>query len=1322
MKSVYPLLGGVLAFAVIARAQSVTDPHITSWLTTRSAQYARVYETTSDKTSGNAVSTWPRSGLTNGGGGQATAAYSDIQRVAYSTNYVYIYTTGLPSYTMGNWLTPTGSTYTSWPTNRAAIHRIPRNPSIPTTKQKSNGNGGVLVNGVFVWENGDAQSYTTSSGTVSMSGQGIWNRLAGVAEAFNFDPGYGHQPNSGAYHNHINPIALRYQLGDNVAYNSSTKTYSESGTPTRHSPILGWANDGLPIYGPYGYSSALDATSSIRRMVSGFQKRDGTNGTTNLASTGRTTLPKWAAEVQGKSQTLASTEYGPSTTQTYTVAPGVTGTYTLGIFAEDYEYLGDVGKTQGVDFDLNRQNVRYCVTPEYPSGTYAYFVCIDSSGNTVFPDIINQEFFGTAAAGQGTVTSISESVTEYQDVGPAAAIAVAASASGSGVALSWNSAEGATYKVESSSDNSTWTTVSSAVTSGGLTTNYTATASATYFKVTLTAIATYDTGGTYGTAVGKTGTVQYGTVIPAPNITTQPSNLTVTAGSSATFTIVASGTAPLTYQWKKAGSAISGATNASYTIASTTTADAGSYTCVVTNSGGSTTSNAATLTVNSGTVAPSISTQPSNVTVTAGARATLSVVATGTAPLTYQWKKSSQAISGATDSSYTIAVTQTTDSGSYTCTVTNSAGSATSNAATLTVNAAVVAPSITAQPSSTSVSVGSSASFSVTASGTAPLSYRWYKGVIAISGAVSSTFTIASAQTTDAGSYTCVVTNSAGSATSNAATLTVNTPVVVPTITTHPASTSASVGGNVTFSVAASGTAPLSYQWKKGGTAISGATNATFAITNVQTSDAGTFTCTVSNSGGSATSNGATLTVSALSVAPTIASSPASATVTAGNSASFSVVANGTAPLAYQWLKNGSAISGASSATYTIASAQTSDAANYSCTVTNSVGSATSAAATLTVSTAVVAPTITQQPSDVTVTEGSAASFAITATGTVPLSYQWYKGVDAIVGATSATYTIAATALTDAGSFTCVVTNSAGQATSTASTLVVNAKTSTGGNGGSSGGSGSNPARIINLGVRTQIGGAAGTPAVGFVLRGSGASKRVILRAVGPTLVDYGVTNALLDPQLQLWTNGAMIASNDNWQLADLTSFTSVGAFPLTIGSADAGIVMNLAGGNYSTPIVAPNGTSGVVLIECYDGASNDTSMQFVNASALALVGTGDNVLIPGFVITGEGTVRLLVRAVGPQLRDYGVGNLLADPQFKLYHDGAVIAENDNWSDSANAQEIETTATQVGAFGLLPGSKDAAFLVTLPAGLYSAVCSGVGGTTGQALVEVYVVP
>ncbi|PYX65751.1 MAG: hypothetical protein DMG78_29455, partial [Acidobacteria bacterium] len=174
----------------------------------------------------------------------------------------------------------------------------------------------------------------------------------------------------------------------------------------------------------------------------------------------------------------------------------------------------------------------------------------------------------------------------------------------------------------------------------------------------------------------------------SPTITTQPSNQTVTAGQTATFMVVASGTAPLSYQWQKNGANISGATSSSYTTPAATTSDSGStFDIVVSNSAGTVTSNAATLTVNAAAVAPTITTQPVNQTVTAGQTATFTVVASGTAPLSYQWQRNGANISGATSSSYTTPATTTADSGStFRVVVTNTAGSATSNAATLTVN------------------------------------------------------------------------------------------------------------------------------------------------------------------------------------------------------------------------------------------------------------------------------------------------------------------------------------------------------------------------------------------------------------------------------------------------------------------------------------------------------------------------------------------------------------------------------------------------------------------------------------------------------------
>jgi hypothetical protein len=239
----------------------------------------------------------------------------------------------------------------------------------------------------------------------------------------------------------------------------------------------------------------------------------------------------------------------------------------------------------------------------------------------------------------------------------------------------------------------------------------------------------------------------------------------------------------LNYQWKKNGTAISGATSSSYTTPATTSADNGAqFTVVVSNTAGNATSNVVTLTVSTAAVVPSITTQPASQTVTAGQTATFSVVALGTAPLNYQWKKNGTAISGATSSSYTTPATTSADNGSlFTVVVSNIAGSATSSAATLTVSAAAVAPSITTEPVSQTVTAGQTATFTVVATGTLPLSYRWMKGRTAILGATSSSYTTPATTSGDNGAqFTVMVSNIAGTATSSAATLTVNSAGTMP--------------------------------------------------------------------------------------------------------------------------------------------------------------------------------------------------------------------------------------------------------------------------------------------------------------------------------------------------------------------------------------------------------------------------------------------------------------------------------------------------------------------------------------------------------------
>jgi len=267
------------------------------------------------------------------------------------------------------------------------------------------------------------------------------------------------------------------------------------------------------------------------------------------------------------------------------------------------------------------------------------------------------------------------------------------------------------------------------------------------------------------------------TVNSAPSITAQPTSKTVTAGQSATFAVTATGSAPLSYQWQKNGTAISGATSTSYTTPAETIADNGAqFSAVVSNTVGSVTSSAAALTVNAATVAPSITAQPASQTVTAGQTASFSVTVTGTAPLTYQWKKNGTAISGATSSGYTTPATTSSDSGAqFTVAVSNTAGSITSSAATLTVNAATVAPSITAQPANQTITAGQTATFSVAATGTAPLSYQWQKNGAAINSATAASYTTPVTSSADSGTqFTVVVSNAVGSSSSSAATLTVD--------------------------------------------------------------------------------------------------------------------------------------------------------------------------------------------------------------------------------------------------------------------------------------------------------------------------------------------------------------------------------------------------------------------------------------------------------------------------------------------------------------------------------------------------------------------
>jgi hypothetical protein len=233
-----------------------------------------------------------------------------------------------------------------------------------------------------------------------------------------------------------------------------------------------------------------------------------------------------------------------------------------------------------------------------------------------------------------------------------------------------------------------------------------------------------------------------------------------------------------------------------------------------------------------------------------------------------------------------------------------------------------------------------------------------------------------------------------------------------------------------------------------------------------------------------------------------------------------------------------------------------------------------------------------------------------------------------------------------------------------------------------------------------------------------------------------GVQTSLSKPSITVFdSQGHAITSAQAWggNSALAAIFAQLGAFALAPASADAAAVVTLAPGVYTVHLSAGNGSDGVGLGEIYDSAAvSGDATRLVNLSSRGKIGTGENVMIAGFVIEGTGTRRVLIRAAGPALASLGVSAAATDPLLTLQNASAAeLARNDNWGTpvtadasypAVGAAEVTTAATTAGAFTFASGSKDAAIVVTLPAGTYTAQASGVGGTTGEALLEVYELP
>jgi hypothetical protein len=521
------LIAAVAAVMAAAAASAGTvDPRTNCWFTADSAQYARIYTTDLNKTNGDSVTAWTN---TSGGTVQSLPVYCGVQEIYSSSNWVYIRSSGLPSHVMGPWYLDAAHTqaFPNYPTNEHVLYRIPRNPAVPATKTRNGGGPiGYFVDGVAMFNSWDAYYYTNGADTQGGANGGYWNRDAYVNEGVTFDPNNAHQA-GGQHHYHANPPALRYQLGDHVDFNPVTKAYTEStNAPLRHSPILGWVADGWPVYGPYGYSVSNDASSGIRRMVSGYVLRNGQYGSQNLSVVGRADLPQWAVRLFGVTSNVMA-------------GPAVSTSYPLGRYMEDNDFLGDLGLAPGTNtYDLDEYNGRWCVTPEFPNGTYAYFVSINSNGVPVFPYNIGRGFYGSPTG--SSVTAITDNVVTNFLGGPESFPVLNAPVIKSGtVTLTWSATEGGTYTVQSTTDLTSWATNSSQVSAVQTAASYTDTAntgnpadSQRFYRVGRTGLAAYDSVGTGGGIVSGGTYDAPGGSVSRGNGTNITLNITLTTGGS----------------------------------------------------------------------------------------------------------------------------------------------------------------------------------------------------------------------------------------------------------------------------------------------------------------------------------------------------------------------------------------------------------------------------------------------------------------------------------------------------------------------------------------------------------------------------------------------------------------------------------------------------------------------------------------------------------------------------------------------------------------------------------------------------------------------
>jgi hypothetical protein len=590
------------------------------------------------------------------------------------------------------------------------------------------------------------------------------------------------------------------------------------------------------------------------------------------------------------------------------------------------------------------------------------------------------------------------------------------------------------------------------------------------------------------------------------------------------------------------------------------------------------------------------------------------------------------------------------------------------------------------------IAAGATVSLVGSAAAVPGANFQWQKNGQVIVGATSSILTLNSVSFTDAGNYSAVASNSAGSTPSHEVVLTVtgSQTTTAPAITTQPVSQTAAQLSSVTFTVAATGTPAPTFQWFRNGTTVAGATASTLTLASVSSTDAGTYVAVATNSAGSATSNGATLTISTSSgTSPSFTTQPVSQTAPANSTVTFTVAASGSPAPTFEWFRNGITFPGWTGATLTLETLSSNDAGSYVAVATNSAGSATSTPATLTIGTAPAgtAPSITTQPNSQTAAALSTVTFTVAATGSPSPTFQWLKNGATLSGATGASLTLPSVTSTDAATYVAVATNSLGAAQSNGAVLTVNAVPS------------NTVAPLFTLQpvgaattAKTSVtfkSAASGTPAPTYQWKKDGAA---IAGATAASLILSNVNKGSAGTYTVVATNIAgSVVSN---------------AAVLTIGNARA-----------ASATLADGTTSAAASSQL--GGEISLGSRLANLSVRAVAGSGNDSLIVGFVVGGNSNKSLLIRGSGPVLSTFGVPGVLADPTLALYSGAKLLAANDDWSTSDEASEISAAGREVGAFTLPEESRDSALLANVAPGAYTGQITGKQSATGTALIELF---